>query len=144
MLARPDLKAGEATHVGVIRHDLSTTPQWAELAEAWRSIRRYEKLILAMRPGAPADLAGASEGDVLVNSFVDDKGRRFVVVVNARIGRWDGHSPEFLDDPRTTLTVDADGNLVNYEALKDPRECVVTITADQPAHDLREVVGPPQ
>ena len=140
VIEKPDAKAGDARHAGVIHYDLSTTPQWDELSSTWRSIRRYEKAILAMQP-SPAELAKAKDGHLFVNSFVDDKGRQFVVVVNGLIGEWDGGSPTVLDHPRTKLTVGPDGNLQNYTPLTEPRTCTVTLAGDHSAHDLRELAG---
>lgn len=130
-------------YAGIVRPDLSTAPQWDELVAAWQGIQPMGKLILGLRPSAEAYATATGDPDLFVNSFTDAAGRRFVVVVNGRIGQWDGNNPVWLDYPNTKLSVGADGNLTHFTPLREPRACGITLAGGWKVMDARGLAPRP-
>jgi hypothetical protein len=136
LLAGKGAKPGAAVNSGILRYDLTKLPQADEFGRAWREIGRFSNVLLSIEP-APVVYAEAADPYLFVNSFTDKAGRRYVIVVNGQIGQWDGHSPDWLNYPKTKLTVGPDGNLVNYTPLTERRKCSIKINGDWQVFDLR-------
>lgn len=138
LLAQEHPAVNSSAMIGILHGDLTTTPQWNELAATWLQLKKLERLILSM---APSDSAYATSQDphIFLNSFTDAKGRRYLVVVNGLIGHWDETNPDWLNYPKTKLAVGMDGNLINYTALKEPRKIMLKLTNDSEVYDLRSL-----
>ncbi|MBI4023923.1 MAG: hypothetical protein HY360_03020 [Verrucomicrobia bacterium] len=138
LLEDENSKAGDNIMMGIIHTDLTTTSQWEELAGAWKQMRKLERLILALEPSS-TPYAASDDPNMFVNSFQDREGRRFIVVVNGLIGQWDKDSPDWLNYPRTKLSIGMDGNLIHYRPLREARSCALKLSEDGQVFDMRTV-----
>jgi len=131
--------SGKSSRLCLINEDFTCHRHLAEVSQTWRDIRRYEALLLDTHPVSDQALAVDIDGRHLYTGVLEDHaGRQYLVVVNGRIGEWDGASPETLAHPQTKLMVGDMGELVNYTPLKAKRTVRFQLTgARGRPYDLR-------
>lgn len=134
------LKKGEGSvRVCLIDNKMRTLPYLKEVADSWKEIRRFEKLILGLHPAHICHEYTVEGQRIFTNTFRDKAGREYLIVVNGDIIRYDDHNPEWLDWPKTKLAVNDDGELVNYTPLRDRRTIDIELKApDVELYDLRQ------
>ena len=125
---RRAFESGEFAQLGLIGDDLTTHHYLQEVKDTWQDIRRYEALLLNTYPAGDLESSVRVKGERIYTGLLKDgAGRRFLVIVNGDIGRWDGTSPETLNFPATRLTLDEFGQFTNYTVLHDARVISVEI-----------------
>jgi hypothetical protein len=118
------------TELKEIQHDRTPTgattgsdnsPVWHEYSSAWGEIRKYEKILLKLRPdGIPRF---ETKDDLLVGRsfrFLSDDPGNAVILVNLDVGRWQDYPGIKMVKP-FNLDVNRKGELTGYTPLNEPR-----------------------
>jgi len=98
---------------------------WENLKLFYNEVAPYEKLLLELLK-LKEGYVSINDRDILYNSFKDKDSNIYIILVNTRIAEFDGNSPEFLEWPKTQLTVDDFGRMINYKPAKE-KEVIISV-----------------
>lgn len=132
----------DAGRLCLINEDFTTHPHMAEVSQTWKNIRNYESLILNTHPVDDKVVPLKIDGRYMYSGILEDAaGRKYLVLVNGEIGKWDGNSPEKLNYPNTKLKLDKWGEFENYTPLEKPRTIKISIEQANELYDLRTMLS---
>ena len=131
-------KGTDAGRLCLINEDFTTHRHMTEVSQTWNNIRNYESLILNTHPVNDKVVPLKIADRYIYSGILEDTtGRRYLVLVNGEIGKWDGNSPEKLNYPNTKLKLDKWAEFENYKPLKKTRTIKISLKQANKLYDLR-------
>jgi hypothetical protein len=111
---------------------------WKDLQVAFREIKPFGKLLLDLRKFRQVENI-STDKNIWGSLAEDRRGRKFLLIMNSHIANWDNNSPCSLDWPKTRLSINEQGELVNYKPAK-PKTFEFIISDDVVAIDSKIVL----